>query len=443
MRRYLACWLVVLLLLFLPQAILTARAERLLQPASSNPVDEAYFGLHVQRLLVPHDTGSYSRWPDIPFGSWRLWGAYVAWHDLQPQRNIWRFDRLDRYVSIAAQRGVSVMLTLGFTPRWASARPDEPCAFGTLGCSAEPANLADWDAYVRTVATRYKGRIQTYELWNEPRFSDLDPVPSGQRAGFFSGSTEMLVQMSLRASRIIREVDPAARIALPAFDGGARAALKLDRFLAMGGKAAGDIVSVHLYAATPEAMVQTVDAVRTVMRKHGIEKLPLWNTEVGFAFERPYLDIAPGPDTRSFRTVLAADVGAAYVARTLLLNRALGIERIYWFEWDADRPPLLPMGLADHAGQSAGLPGLAYARVSVWMRGAIVEACSLDDQNLWTCTLNHGGVRSHVLWRESGSLSFDVPVSWGGKLAALSGTSQPLPSNRRITVGISPVRVYP
>jgi len=100
----------------------SATPEWVLRPAA-RPVSREYFGLHMSKLLQPHHSGKTSSWPDLDIGSWRLWGAYVVWRNIQPQPDEFHFDWLDTYVRMAAAKHVEVVLTLGMTPTWAAARP--------------------------------------------------------------------------------------------------------------------------------------------------------------------------------------------------------------------------------------------------------------------------------------------------------------------------------
>src|SRR5215468_5110882 len=129
--------------------------------ASVQSLPAEFFGMHI------HHAGAATPWPEVPFSEWRLWDAYVAWPSLEPQKGKWHFETLDKYVALAEQHNVGILLPLGLSPQWASARPQEKSTYQP-GNAAEPRNLDDWRNYVKTVATRYKGRIHEYEIWNEP-----------------------------------------------------------------------------------------------------------------------------------------------------------------------------------------------------------------------------------------------------------------------------------
>ena len=190
------------------------------QTVPSDPVPLTYFGLHIHRA----DAGT--AWPNVPFGSWRLWDAYVGWAQLEPERGKWDFTRLDKYAAMARITKTDLLLPLAMTPRWAAARPDEPSPYKP-GNSSEPASLVDWENYVATVAERYKGRIMHYEVWNEP--SDKS---------HFTGNLESLVRLTCAAYRVLKKIDPGIQVVSPASAGGGRHLEYLDNFLRAGGKLA-------------------------------------------------------------------------------------------------------------------------------------------------------------------------------------------------------------
>src|SRR5215470_1149409 len=71
-------------------------------------IPRSYFGLHIHHLAYPVPTP----WPNVPVPEWRLWDADVTWADIEPTKGQWRFDKLDGYVSLAAQHGTGLLLTL-------------------------------------------------------------------------------------------------------------------------------------------------------------------------------------------------------------------------------------------------------------------------------------------------------------------------------------------
>src|ERR1700756_1873869 len=165
--------------------------------APEKPIQLSFFGMHM------HRTADTAPWPAARFGEWRLWDADVAWPDIEPHRDEWNFERLDKYLDLAEEHHVGVLLVLGLTPEWASTRPKEKSAYKP-GFAAEPKNLDDWRFYIRTVAQRYKGRIQAYEIWNEPDIRQT-----------WTGSVDEMVELTRIASEVIRGIDPEALLVSP------------------------------------------------------------------------------------------------------------------------------------------------------------------------------------------------------------------------------------
>jgi hypothetical protein len=122
---------------------------------------------------------------------------------LEPRKGEWHFETLDRYVELAERRGVGLLLPLGLSPAWASSRPFEKSIYGP-GNAAEPKDIKDWRTYVKAIATRYKGRIRDYEIWNEPNLKR-----------FWAGDVGHMVDLTREASAVIHGIDPGSTVVSP------------------------------------------------------------------------------------------------------------------------------------------------------------------------------------------------------------------------------------
>lgn len=69
--------------------------------------------------------------------------------------------KYDRIVDLTEAYGLRLMVRLSNPPAWTRANPD-------AGDNAPPDDLQDFVNYARAVATRYRGRISHYQVWNEP-----------------------------------------------------------------------------------------------------------------------------------------------------------------------------------------------------------------------------------------------------------------------------------
>jgi hypothetical protein len=391
------------------------RAGRTLQPADE-PIPRSYFGMHI------HNADTSTPWPSAHFGSWRLWDAHVSWPQLQPQRGQWDFRRLDKYVAMARLVDVDLLLPLGLSPAWASARANEVSAYG-LGNAAEPVQLEDWKQYVRTVAMRYKGRIRHYELWNEPNLRN-----------FYSGDVDTMLSLAREAYAILKQAAPDNLLAAPATTEGGKQLDWLNRYLAQGGGQYLDVLSHHFYVPreSPEAMLAVMRDIQSILDKHGLSNKPIWNTETGWWIDRPNA-------SSSFTSwkKLQPDEAAAYVSRALLLGWAMGMRRFYWYSWEHST-----MGLIDERNFMLNDAGKAYIETQAWMEGAVMTACESVDGR-WTCSLRRGQSEiSRVVWLdERPATPWRIPAEWQiREIVRLDGSRQSIQENvTTIGLGASPV----
>lgn len=351
-----------------------ASPERISGPAAAVP--QSYFGMHIHRALTT------TPWPELPFKVWRLWDTETTWANLEPNKGEWHFDTLDGLVNLAAAHDVQVLLCFGRTPAWASSDP--AAGSGTRkGETAPPRAIEDWRNFVRTVVTRYRGRIHAYEIWNEPSLAE-----------FYTGDVRTMVEMTREAAQIIHSVDPSALVVSPSAtttDGVGW----LKAFLQDGGAQFVDVIGYHFYVTPDETekIVALARAVKSAMADHNV-KLPLWDTETGWAKPK----------------VFATDYEAsAYVARSLLLAWAIGIERFYWYAWDNTNWVTLKLSTGNdfHANANA----LAYKTIESWMTGERVESCSTDANGTWVCHLTDLVTDSYIFWNPDRKSSFQCPVA--------------------------------
>jgi hypothetical protein len=341
----------------------------------------SYFGLHIHHLASPVATP----WPNMPVPQWRLWDANVTWPDLEPSKGLWRFETLDAYVSLAQQHGTGILLPLGGSPRWASARPTEPTDYYP-GFTAEPANIEDWRTFVRTVALRYKGRIQAYEIWNEPNLRQ-----------FWTGTTDQMLTLTKEASQIIHSVDPNALVVSPAAaaDYGVP---WLAEFLKKGGGEYVDVIGFHFYVSPhtllPEDMLPIIQRVRQVVSENGLRNKPLWNTETGW-LEPAKFD--------------SDELAAGFLARAYILSWAAGVQRFYWYAWDNRSLAIVTYKIVDHTITPAGQ---AYNIMEQWLVGAQMAGCTESADHSWTCELNRSGKKEWIVWNPQATRKFDVPKAW-------------------------------
>lgn len=123
------------------------------------------------------------------------------WHRIESQQGEWDFTHYDQVVDAFEERGIEVIPLLAYGVPWASSQTDSDSYY-------PPDDPADFANFARTVAERYKDRIQRFEIWNEPnagfRFWKTD----------FSGNPEAFGALVLAAEEAIHDVHPEAIVIL-------------------------------------------------------------------------------------------------------------------------------------------------------------------------------------------------------------------------------------
>ena len=335
------------------------------------PIPASFFGMHI------HHAGGATPWPAVPFAQWRLWDAYVAWPSLEPQRGHWHFEVLDSYVELAEHNGVGLLLPLGLSPEWASSRPSEKSVYKP-GSAAEPADIEDWRTYVKTVASRYKGRIHEYEIWNEPNLKM-----------FWTGDVGHMIELTRVAYEVIHKIDPGATVVSPSPTTASGIAW-LREFLTSGGGQYADVIGYHFYVTPqpPELMVPLINSVRELMREHDASRKPLWDTETGWAGPKPFP---------------SRELAGAYLVRAHLLAWSSGVLRLYWYAWDNHAWVTLETTERDNCTLTPA--GHAYEVMHGWLVGARLEECREEVTHTWTCRLKRGDTTQWIVWNPDGARS--------------------------------------
>ena len=337
------------------------------QTAPQRPVPASLFGINVIGLRFG------TPMPDLRIGAWRSFDS--TWYRVEPSCGSWALDELDREVEWASNHGVKLLMLLGNPPEWASSQPTTPGWFSGApnGTTAPPRDMEDWRTYVRTLATRYRGKVEGFELWNEPN-------------NFFRGSAHELVALCREARAVIKQIAPELKVISPAVSLGGLPFL--EKFLAAGGGDTFDVLAVHFYVAPgrgdrrprpPEDMLPKIEAVQEMMKRHAVDK-PLWNTETGWAVvnKRP---TTAGEGEGFVGTALSDEASSAFVARAYVLTWAAGIERLYWYSWGARG-----MSLVEPDEHTPKASARAYDEVQRWLVGLTVRSCELGHDKTWLCT---------------------------------------------------------
>lgn len=371
----------ILLAMLLPLLAGTAAADTLVTPA--------FFGMHMNMGKVRADYG----WPAVPFGSWRLIHADTVWDRLEPTPGQWQWEVLDRAVADAQARGVEPLLTLGYTPDWAARRKTGAPSPREGQAAFPPADLAHWHRYVTAVATRYRGKIRWFELWNEPHFTETDKIDYGF-------SVDDMVALARTAHAALRAVDGGNRLVSFSPPGADRGIRRLELFFERGGGRHVDAIGFHFYTTppSPETVLSLARRLRAVADRHGLAALPIWNTEAGYQTEDPEHGIRPGRINRQGDRYLTQAEAAAFVPRSLLMALQGGVDRYYYYGW-----ALKGYQLSTDRGRARSAAGMAWATSHRWLLGMHFRGCKQPEQSVWRCLLVRpaDGQSAEVVWSVS------------------------------------------
>lgn len=309
------------------------------------PLKREFFG-----MTMNTDTGDM---PDFRVGGVRLWDGETRWGQVEPARGRFDWTILERMVRAAERADLPVLFTFGGTPGWAA--PDGTrTLYGDDTRATPPDDLADWDRFVEALATRYRGRIESYELWDNT-----------STATHFAGSVGELAEMVRRASRIIRRVDPEAVVACPSFSRlwERQGRSKLRQFARTGAYEHCDAAAVKLHPrradGPPEEIIELATRVQGILYEEDVGP-PLWNTGPG-------KDIATtGPiDARR-----AEDYAVRFYLAGLYSRKAK-LERMYFYSWGSTGVPLV----VQPVGGAPTEAGVRVGRLQEWLDGARITSC--------------------------------------------------------------------
>jgi Glycosyl hydrolases family 39 len=385
-------------------------SEQLSLEPPGNQIPPKLFGMHIHHMLA--GAAQPTPWPSVPFSAWRLWDAYVDWSRLEPESGKWNFVMLDRYADLAEKHHVEILLTLGLTPPWASARPEEKSGYSP-GNAAEPKDMSDWQNFVRTVAIRYKGRIHEYEIWNEPNWKD-----------FYTGSIPQLVEMARLAYTTLKEIDPTNLVSSPPFSV-IHGVSSIDQYLRAGGGKYADVIGYHFYVdpSPPEKALDLIASVKQTMAKYGVQNKPLWDTESGWWVPKPFP---------------TEELAAAYVARAYLLHWAAGASRLFWYSWDNQKFGLQMTQQDDKTPKPAAI---AYAELQKWLVGAQMVACESNADGTWVAELSRpGNYHGWIVWNPNQTQKFELPREWDARrMRDLHASQREISRKAQIEIGPSPL----
>ena len=262
------------------------------------------------------------------------------WSGLQPNGpQSWnRFYFPDDLLQAELNRGRQVVGLLLNTPAWAGDGGPNSVPRGIDLPVDHPDN--HWAGFARSMAERYKGRIDHWVIWNEPDI--WDPASPTYT---WDGSVEQFYRLQKVGYRAMKRGNPNARVGLAGlsywWDYHYDRPQYFDRFLEVAAadpEAAAnnwffDAAVLHLYNE-PEGLYRAPMLFRALMAMRGFSK-PIWINETNVA---PWDDPANPMPRSDFRAT--QDEQASFMIQAFAYGLAAGAERISVYPFhDGDGQP--------------------------------------------------------------------------------------------------------
>jgi hypothetical protein len=282
-----------------------------------------------------------------------------------------RFGLLDRLLTAAARRELSLLPVVEYTPRWAATRPSNP--------ASPPRSDAAYGAFLTALVRRYGPRgsfwvahprlhampVRMWQIWNEPHFTSY-----WTRQPF----AQSYVRLLAAAHAAIKAIDPQAKVVL-----GGLADLSWDYLTQIyqvpGARRLFDVVAIHPYTAQPQGVITILDRVRAVMDRFGDAAKPILATEITWPSSEGKAPPQFGVSTTERQQALRL---AKVIPLLISRQHKLGLMGFYWYTWMGNETPGHPAYAFDYAGLLKYVNGAISAKpaLAAFKRGALsLEGC--------------------------------------------------------------------
>ncbi|MDR7485413.1 MAG: hypothetical protein QN187_08795 [Armatimonadota bacterium] len=312
------------------------------------------------------------------------------WSVIEAQRGAPAWASVDGAVDAVGREGLTPVVVLAYTPRWASLGAGPDLAHQAIYSRQPPRDLRDWERFVAAAGARYRGRVVDWQIWTQLGLPH------------FRGTGREYLALLQTARARLRESDPAARVALAA-----PAGMDVGFVVRMAQEASGafDAVALAPEGLTPEALLRPLATLAQRVRAPG---KAIW------------LDWRPGGADHGGRPDQAAASGLW--ARMLAVARAAGLDRLF---------------AADPTRIDADLRPVATALAGRTLVGYLVR-----DPDVYALVFGDGSDAVLVAWATAQGRALDLPAVPDLRVSAPDGGSVPVEArDRRGLVRLSAVPV--
>lgn len=192
-----------------------------------------------------------------------------GWDAMEPEPGKFDWSFWDDFVRLATDEyHVRLIPYICYTPRWASSSEGEDF------WRQPPKDNASFSNFVKQLVGRYKNRIHSWEIWNEP-----------DNPSYWGGTVDQFADLLAAGASAVHETDPNANIVM----GGLAWDLNFLEGVLVHPTAMAhvDVINLHNYYETwssdpLERIPEYVGRAHDILRQHGFD-LPIWMAEVGYS----------------------------------------------------------------------------------------------------------------------------------------------------------------
>lgn len=392
---------------------------RLPRPRDIAP-EKSYFGVHIplapEYFQIARAVGA--RWTRIHDASW-----VTIWPVVEPKPGVFEFT--DTGVDAARKAGMAILGMFDGGPLWATQKPNPMGGyFASYNKVDAPGAIDEWKVYIDRLVSHYKGKIDYWEVWNEP-----------YGGGFTPGSTDIYGNLLKAQYPVAKKANPNSVIVgmdtYRSFDDFTDGAMKI-----AGGSSSYDEFSFHdyygaAYGGPKSVAAQDAAYFDAFERKYG-HVTPRWITESAptDGVQSLYWPVGKEQDTR---------IQYTQAVRFDVTEIGAGVQHIFYYSLHG----------SPGFGETS-LTGLEHDRTIRSITAArAVLASLIDGAKSLGRTEPLSGVDSYRFERADGSSvrvlwSYDgndhvVSVRKGNRV--LDAIGNPLPTAGSVSVGREPVYV--
>jgi polysaccharide biosynthesis protein PslG len=220
------------------------------------------------------------------------------WHQIERQKDNFDFSFYDNFVNNAKANEKKILAGLAYSTPWINN--------GKIKDYISRDDLKYFINYVEVTVKRYKGKIDAWEIWNEPNWL------------FWKGTDKEFFELSRLTADKIREIDPDAYIVGGSFQRLPHNFIKnMNRAGAMENLNA---LSFHPYDVNPKASIRLLDDFFKLASKIDF-KGDIWISEMGY------------PTSGWYPSMVSLKNLPSYVIKTIAPAAACGTRVFIWYDF--------------------------------------------------------------------------------------------------------------